>query len=201
MADEPEAGDYTLVDQDVARMSLQVGFVEGMVREERSMRTLADALRHAFRNNREYAVLLWSGVPVPLNYPGDVAPMMGPVVDLLSWVRDGKSDATIFEVHTDRCDFEWAVTRDGNVLELQARWQRAPGQMEALLNRFSFVRMEAEAFCCEWKLLLEQVLRALVDTKLSIVLHADRKRLKQLAELNLGIRSRGVLYRHDQGAS
>lgn len=190
-------GAPTLVDADLGILSLQPAFVEGIERTGRRFSTLTKAYRHIFRRNLEWGILLWSDVPVRISYRQDLPAMVEPLTDLLIYVvkaDDGHGD---FSFETPNLETRWRVELSGEMMELRSRWLRVKGDYEAALNEAVGVRMPRQDFLCEWKLLLQQLLKAFADSGASLSRQQSRDRFEILRELEAAIPARGRFYRYE----
>lgn len=182
---------------DAGVLTLQPAFVEGVERDGKGFDDLESAYRHIFRRNLEVGVLLWSAIPVPIRYTDDLPAMVAPILDLLGFVvGGGEGEETEFRFETSRIDAVWAVELERGIVRITSGWRRVPGGYEAALDQVGRIAMPREAFLAEWKLLLEQLLRAFADSGATVGGDDARDRLSQLRRLEAAIPERGRFYRY-----
>ena len=185
------------IDADFGVISVQPAFVEGIEQDHKRFADLASAYRHIFRKNMEWGVLLWSGVPVRISYRDDLPLLLETLIDLLRFVhRPGGRARAEFQFDTPNLETVWRVEHAGEQLEIQGCWQRVRGGYEAALNAFESVSMRREDFLSEWKLLLEQVLRAFADAAAQVTRAEARQQVQVLRDLEAEIPTRGRFYRY-----
>jgi hypothetical protein len=189
--------DYTLIGTDITALWLQPGFVEGIVADRQRFATLAEAYRHIFRGNLEYAILLWNGLPVRLSYQDDLAVMVSNLIAMLHAVqRLEATSRTSYEFQTPNVHTLWQVEADPETVTIEGFWQHVPGRYEAALNRLGMIRMPRMAFLCEWKLLLQQFCQAMADAEAILTQPEARKQLRTLHTLEAKLPSRGRFYQY-----
>jgi hypothetical protein len=192
------AADPVLVDAEIGALRLQPAFVEGVVHDGRRFRDLGAAYRHIFRGNLEWGILLWSDVPVRIGYREDLPAMVDALIAMLDAVRAGSGG--VFRFETPNIETEWRVEVASDHVVVDALWHRLPGECEAALNTLPVVSMPCTEFLCEWKLLLEQLVRALADSGARLTTGTARTRHARLEELVAAIPERGLFYRHGDDA-
>ncbi len=191
-------GEYPLLDADLTGLWLQPGFVEGVVAERKRFASLEAAFRHIFRRNLEYAVLLWNGLPVRFSYPEDLAPLASTVIAMLDAVQSAETThRAAYELRTPNLEALWRVETEPEMVTIEGFWEWIAGDYQAALNQLGMVRMPRAAFLCEWKLLLEQWLRAIADAQAVLTGKEARSQLETLRRLEAGIPQRGRFYRYD----
>jgi hypothetical protein len=190
-------GDYTLIGADLTGLWLQPGFVEGIVADGKRFASLEAAYRHLFRQNREYAILLWNGLPLRLSYQEDLPGMVNKIIALLDSVQDCHTPVrTSFRFQTVNIKGRWQIEVDSTTISIEGFWKQVPGRYEAALNQLGVIRMPRLAFLCEWKLLVQQLIQALVDGEVTLTRPEARKRLQMLHALEEKIPSRGRFYQY-----
>jgi len=183
-------------DADLSGLWVQPGFVEGVVADRCSFASLADAYRHVFRHNLEYAVLLWNGVPVRLSYREDVPAMAEGLTVLLATAERPAPAFAGYTFRTPNLECLWQLTSDAGEVTVEGFWQVVAGRYESALNQLGMIRMAREAFRCEWKLLLRQLIQALDDAEASLSRPEDRDLLAELRRIEAFIPELGRFYRY-----
>ncbi|MBX2998653.1 MAG: hypothetical protein KF893_09110 [Caldilineaceae bacterium] len=190
-------GDYTLIGADLDGLWLQPGFVEGIVADGKRFASLEAAYRHLFRHNREYAILLWNGLPLRLSYQEDLPGMVNHIIALLYFVQDCSTPARrSFRFQTVNIKSLWQLEVDSTTVSIEGFWKQVPGRYETALNQLGTIRMARLAFLCEWKLLVEQLIQALVHGEVILTRPEAQKRLQILHALKEKIPSRGRFYHY-----
>jgi len=190
-------GDYTLIDADLSGLWLQPGFVEGIVADRKQFATLAEAYRHIFRRNLEYAILLWNGLPVRLSYQDDLSAMADNLIAMLHAVQRPEATSGIsYSFQTPNVQTLWQIETDPEIITIEGFWRQLAGHYEAALNQVGMIRMPRLAFLCEWKLLLKQFIQAIADAEAVLTRPEARKQLQTLHRLEAGIPSRGRFYQY-----
>ena len=189
--------EYSLLGADLTGLWLQPGFVEGIIVDRKRFATLADAFRHVFRRNLEYAVLLWNGLPVRLSYEDDLPAMISTLITMLeNALRTDPTSGSSYEFVTPDMESSWQVHADSEMITIEGSWQKLPGRYEAALNRLGIVRMRRTAFLCEWKLLLQQLIKAISDSEAVLTTIEARNQLQKLRRIESEIPSRGRFYQY-----
>lgn len=125
--------------------------------------TLDEAVEAVFPSETEEAIVVWQHVYIPIGYRYDVSTILRDVVlmvrRLLSadegqWELDWPSNT-----FSARWRFEWSED-DLKVMALE--WRAVVGDTEELLRSRPVVEIGRAEFVCEWRVLLERVLAALV---------------------------------------
>lgn len=191
--------DYTLLGNDLTSLSLQPGFVEGIVADGKRFATLAKAYQHIFRRNLEVAILLWNGLPIPFSYPEDLPLMVSPLIAMLDDLQRNQAETSAsYEFRLAHVQSQWQVEADAENVTVTGTWHQVPGHYEAALNQLGMIRMTRLAFLCEWKLLLQQFSKAMADAE-AILTHPEaRAQLETLHRLEASIPARGRFYQYEQ---
>jgi len=190
-------GDYTLIDADLSGLWLQPGFVEGIVADRKQFATLAEAYRHIFRRNLEYAILLWNGLPVRLSYQDDLSAMADNLIAMLHAVQRPEATSGIsYSFQTPNVQTLWQIETDPEIITIEGFWRQLAGHYEEALNQVGMIRMPRLAFLCEWKLLLKQFIQAIADAEAVLTRPEAREQLQTLHRLEAGIPSRGRFYQY-----
>ncbi|MDH5653068.1 MAG: hypothetical protein OEZ39_14525 [Gammaproteobacteria bacterium] len=188
--------DYILLDSDLAGLSIQAGFVEGVIEENKTYTSLEKAFRHIFRNNLEYAVMLWNGIPIRLDYRQDIPEMVSELVSMLEFVNATKEDEIkVFKFLTPNIETEWQVAIQGDQLEVTAKWFSIVGDYAEVLNQLGMIVIRRDEFMSEWKLLLEQFIQAITDSGAILTRDKAINELASIKDINHAIPCRGRLYR------
>jgi hypothetical protein len=186
------AGSHTAV------LSLQPGFVEGIVHDKRSFGTIESAYRHIFRNNRELAILLWNNIPVALNYREDLPAMAEALTAMLRNLQKTPI-APPQQIFLSGSDVEatWTVRSESGIVSVNAAWFRVPGGYEQALNDTGVIWMARDEFLSEWKLLFEQLTRAVADSGAVFTTRRANKQLEMMRQAVAAIAHRGRFYRYE----
>jgi len=186
-----EAGD------DLSGLWIQPGFVEGIVADGKRFATLAKAYRHIFRRNLEYAVMLWNGLPVRFSYQEDLPDMIITLIEMLLAVHHLEvKSGTSFEFKTPNIQTLWKVKADQEMITIEGFWQQVPGHYEAALNQLGMIHMPRLAFLCEWKLLLQQLIKAISDAEAVLTKSDALDQLQELKTIESKIPQRGRFYQY-----
>lgn len=194
-----QAGEPIPVDLDLGHMTLQPAFVEGILADRKRFPTLEAAYRHIFRGNLECGILLWSGVPVRIGYREDLPAMVGVLIVLLDWVRAAPEVGSA-EFHFDapRVETRWRVEVRDETVAIQSEWRRVPGDYAEALARLGTIWMPRDDFLSEWKLLLEQLVRAFADAEAEVTGAEAGRRMRTLQRLEAAIPTRGRYYHYPE---
>lgn len=190
---DQEQEDYVLLGKDRATLIVQPGFVEGIVPEKRRIAAISDAYRFIFRNNREYGILLWNGIPVRFSYTEDLPLMVEPLVQLLG--RTTPNGTMNWTTPNFALSWELEKTADGQ-LRIRQQCDRIKGGYERALNQLGMIILPEKTFLNEWKLLLNQLVEAFDRSEVQLDSGAAKKLLEQLRSLNETITGPGALYRY-----
>ena len=107
-------------------------------------------------------IMLWNGVPVRLSYQDDIPAMASTLIKMLQSVRRSEAaSGTSYTFITPNIDARWKVETDSEMITIEGHWRHVPGRYEASLNQLGIIRMPRAALLCEWKLLLQQLIKAI----------------------------------------
>lgn len=196
-----EQPDRTVLGEELTTFLLQPGFVEGITETRKRYYSIEEAYKDIFQYNKEYAIILWCGIPVRLSYTEDVPSIAEDVINMLSLLIKENVDnsaSVIFE--TSNLNVEWNLIWGREFIEIKSEWKKITGGYEDALNLLHSVKMPKQDFLCEWKLLLEQLARALQDAEANIRNKKAMRVLKDLNDLIALIPKRGKFYRYEERA-
>ena len=197
MQDENNKEDYILIGKDLSGVWLQPGFVEGIIADKKSFSSLEKACQHVFRRNLEYAILLWNGLPVRLSYLDDLPAMVDELVSMLNRVCNEIKDTSFDCVfNTPNIEMTWHITIESDFIIVSAIWGKTSGNYQMALNQLGMVRMSRYEFLCEWKLLLQQLVKSINDSGVKLTLKSARKTFQTLCETEKSIVERGRFYQY-----
>lgn len=191
--------EYSIRGMDLATLLIQPGFVEGIINDNKRFHDLEKALIHIFRNNREYCIILWNGIPIRLDYKEDIPHMAAKLILFLKQINGGEKE-NILNITTKNIDCEWKAVLSENKTEidLTGNFRTIPGNYQKTLNTLSTIQIRKEAFLREWKLVLEQLYKALKESGCKFKSNKANNTVHILGELNDLILSRGIFYQYDK---
>lgn len=184
--------EYSVLGPELTSFMMQVGFVEGIVSEALEFSSISEAFRHLFRNNKEYAVLLWNGIPLQLSYIEDIPFIAEDIVELLEAIQAKKKT----EVHlkTENIEVVLNVSHTDEELTIIGDFVKVPGHSESAFTPLKMVKIGREVFLAEWKMLLSQCVEAMKGSGYKFRSIATNTFMKRLIQLNESIEQRGMLY-------
>lgn len=194
--DNREMEEYTIRGSELTTLIVQPGFVEGILPEEKRFDEVEQAYRFIFRNNREFGIVLWNGVPIRFSYIDDFPSMIEPLVSLLQFVRMGIPGEHTTHFRTKNLDLEWNVSLRENGLLLSQHCHRISGNYAEILNRLGMISLSCDAFLKEWKLPVAQLVEAFHRSDVRITSGSGEQVIGQLKLLDEIIQERGVLYQY-----
>lgn len=184
--------EYSILGPELTTFVLQVGFVEGIIEDFRDFSNLKEAYQHIFRNNKEYAVLLWNGVPIRLSYSEDVPYMLEDLIVFLEAIQNNSKNTSL-QVMTENNQWRLKASLEDNDLTIQSNFSHLTGNYQDALIPVSLLKIKGDQFLSEWKLLLAQLVTAL-DRSGCRLSKNDKKMVKRLQNLHNSIHSSGILY-------
>lgn len=189
----------TIIGQDLTGFLFQIGFVEGIVEQSKSFRNFEKAFQHLFRRNKEYAVFLWNGLPVRLSYVDDIPFMLEDILNALNFLLSSKGVSPLFvRFKTTNIEMEWNIKIDGDWVDIDSHWIKLPDNYEAALNQVCLLRTPKPFFLWEWKLLLEQCVKAVHDSNTTFLGKRSKLLFQQLKNIESKIPKRGRFYRYEE---
>lgn len=192
----PETEEYTIRGRELTTLIVQPGFVESIIPEEKRLDEVEQAYRFIFRNNREFGIILWNGIPIRFSYIDDLPAMVEPLARLLQFVSTGIPGEHKAHFQTKNLDLEWNVSLRENGLLLSQHCHRISGNYAEILNRLGMISLTCDAFLKEWKLLVAQLVEAFHRSAVSMASDSGEKVIGQLKLLDETIQERGVLYQY-----
>lgn len=192
----PETEEYTIRGNELTTLIVQPGFVESIIPEAQQFDEVEQAFRFIFRNNREYGIVLWNGIPIRFSYIDDLPAMVEPLVGLLQFVNTGIPGEHKARFQTKNLDLEWNVSLREKGLLLSQHCHRISGNYAEILNRLGMISLSCDAFLKEWKLPVAQLVEAFLRSDITITSDSGEKVIGQLKLLDETIQERGVLYQY-----
>lgn len=192
----PETEEYTIRGNELTTLIVQPGFVESIIPEAQQFDEVEQAFRFIFRNNREYGIVLWNGIPIRFSYIDDLPEMVEPLVSLLQFVNTGMLGEHKVRFQTKNLDLEWNVSLREKELILSQHCHRISGNYAEILNRLGMISLSCNAFLKEWKLPVAQLVEAFHRSDITITSDSGEKVIGQLKLLDETIQERGVLYQY-----
>ncbi len=195
-----EIHEYSIVGQDLTTLIIQPGFVEGVVKDERSFKSIEKAFQYIFRNNKEYCIVLWNGIPFKMNYTEDIPKLIIPLVKMLKLCfSKNKNDVERIDFKSDQIDFslQFSFSTD-QIIAIKGDFNKVYGDHQHVLNTLGLVRISVKDFLSEWKLLIEQLIQAFDDSNIRLSNKSDREIINEVMELNSLIPFRAIRYRYDE---
>lgn len=187
---------YSALDKEFTSFVVQPAFVETIVAEKKMVHSIEEAFRFIFRNNKEFGVFLWNGIPVRFCYIDDLPLMIKPLIGLLSTIH---SEQQIVRFSTPNLSFEWSIiAAEGDQLTIRQNHRKISGGYEQVLNQLGTIMIQRNDFTNEWKLLLHQLVEAFDRSELELSDQNDQELLQQLRALNEHIKGPGSLYSYDR---
>lgn len=175
---------------------IQAGFVEGIIESNTIFSTIESAYTSIFDNTKEYCFVEWNGVPFLLDYKKDIPYIIKPICKLLNSVLLNDYKTILFETITT--SFSLSVSKNiNNQINIQATFNKVSGNHEKALNAVSEITIDKKIFLAEWKLLLEQLEKALIDSKCKIANDEDIDTFNNLKKINYQIPKRADRYLYE----
>lgn len=184
-------------DEIATAFCVQVGFVEGILVSRKSFPSVCEMYKKLFAQNKEYAILLWYGIPVRLSYQGDIPFLIKEILSLLKFVITSKlGENHQVELVTDHIVAKWELKCKGEDLEISADWHKVDGNYTTILNNLGLLVINKTNFLNEWKVLILQLLQAFLDSKASLKNSEDKLTIQEMIEIENQIQDVGKLYNH-----
>ena len=184
--------EYSILGKELTTFILQAGFVEGIVEDSKVFQGLNEAYQHIFRNNKEYAINLWNGIPIRLSYIEDIPHMVEALIEFLDAIQHKKN--TSFRGATENNQWQLDATIIQHDLTIQSNFSQLSGNYQSAFETVSLLKMEANEFLNEWKLLLEQLVTAMDRSGCTLTTKKGQESLQRLQKLNKSIQKTGLLY-------
>jgi len=185
--------EYNILGKELTTFVLQVGFVEGIIDDSKAFDILDEAYQHIFRNNKEYAIAMWNGIPFKLSYKEDIPFMITGLVRFL-WDLQNGEPTSIFRIKTKNIEFIWTANCTAKMISINGEFIKVTGNYEKALQSLCMLKMNTHLFLNEWKLLLEQLLVAMERSGSKLTSKQGQQALKHLQNLNETIVHKGLLY-------
>lgn len=193
--DDLSRPDRKLRDPELTTLIVQPAFVEGIVPEERTFETIPEAFRFIFRNNREYGIVLWNGLPVRFSYTEDLPLMIEPLTALWTGLLADEWQTLDCTLETPAFHLSWEVERgEGDAIVIRQYCSRIDGNYRENLEELSIISLSCNTFLREWKLVIAQLCEACRRSGITVTSPEARETLRKLDLLNESITGRGVLY-------
>ncbi|MEM7185445.1 MAG: hypothetical protein AAF466_02205 [Bacteroidota bacterium] len=188
--------EYSILGPELTSLVVQVGFVEGLHEERLEFSSISDAYQHIFRNNKEYAVLLWNGVPFRLSYTEDIPFIAEDLLEMLEAIQHKKKKhhALFKTVHLD---LEIDITTQEDELTLHAAFRRVSGAYQDAYVPLSLLKISRNAFLSEWKMLLSQYVEAMKVSGSKLRSISANNTMRRLMQLEQQIPHSGRLYHRE----
>ena len=184
--------EYSILGMELTTFIFQAGFVEGIIEDSKDFSNLTEAYQHIFRNNKEYAIILWNGVPIRLSYTEDIPQIVENVIDFLEAIQNNSKNI-VLKVSTENNQWQLKATLEGNNLTIQSNFTSLSGNYQHAFESLSLLKMGANEFLSEWKSLLEQ-LETAIERSGCTLSKKGQESIKRLQNLNQNIHESGFLY-------
>lgn len=185
--------EYSVLGPELTSFMIQVGFVEGITEDTLEFSNIESAFQHLFRNNKEYAVILWCGIPLRLSYSEDIPHIAEALVDFLEGIQNKKKSISL-HLASPNLDISLNAAIAEEDLTIHAEFKKVPGNYEKAFDPFVLLKINREVFLCEWKMLLSQWIEAMKASKYKLNSIKANRFIKRLIQLNNNINKHGVLY-------
>jgi len=185
--------EYSILGMELTTFILQAGFVEGIIADSKDFPNLTKAYQHIFRNNKEYAIILWNGIPIRLSYTEDIPYLVEELIEFLETIQNNSKNAS-FQVATENNQWQLDTTIENGDLTIKSNFSHLSGNYQHAFEPLSLLKMEASQFLSEWKILLEQLVTALERSGCKLTSQKGEQSLNRLQSLNISIHKTGVLY-------
>lgn len=180
---------------DTSGFFLQVGLLEGIIKDGQIFSSLAEAYHHIFRNSKEFVIILWNGLPIRLSYTRDIPFLVETLSEFLrNLSQENEPSSEKIVINTQTMKASWHAQWDENWIEITGNWKEIRGNYEAALNELGHIRMSKVAFLAEWRLLLEQLVKSFVDTGTELRDPDQKQYVDLLSEVISIIPQRGRFY-------
>ena len=184
---------YSILGVELTTFILQAGFVEGIIADSKEFPNLTKAYQHIFRNNKEYTILLWNGIPIRLSYTEDIPYLVEELIEFLEAIQNNSENAS-FRVATKNNQWQLDATIEHDDLTVKSNFSHLSGNYQHAFEPLSLLKMETSKFLSEWKILLEQLVTALERSGCKLTSQKGEQSLERLRSLNNRIHKTGVLY-------
>jgi hypothetical protein len=123
--------------------------------------SVRDAIESIFPMNTEYAIMVWSGIYIPLSYKYDLSVMYDDIVPMITSMLDTDEGEETIEWGSNTFLAKWNMIWKFDDLRISAQWHSVTGFTELLLSSRSCISISRLAFLAEWKALLRMILQCL----------------------------------------
>ncbi|MBC2256441.1 hypothetical protein HCB46_13390 [Listeria ivanovii] len=123
---------------------------------------LSTAIETIFPMLTEDAILVWNHIYVPLSYKYDISCMMEDIIKMINSIRLSLSGELEIRWPSNTFESTWHIKWEAGVITVTAFWETVVGDTVDLLNAKNKLTMETGKFMNEWKLLMSNVLEALL---------------------------------------
>ena len=122
--------------------------------------SVCEAMQTAFPLMTEYALLVWSGVFIPLNYKHDLSLMFADILGLVERLRESDSGTMEIAWPTNGFRVDWRLSWSNERVTVDAD-SRSIGVLAGVLRDKPTVNVDLAAFCGEWMQVLSVIHRCL----------------------------------------
>jgi len=190
-----EVESYSVRGEVLTTFFIQPAFVEGIVPEPINVASIAEAYRFIFRNNCEFGIISWNGIPIRFSYIHDLPLMIEPLLELLEELNAFPLSNTTCAFYTPNIQLSWQFEKTSvDTLRIKQVCTTISGKYEASLNNLGMIFINCDRFMREWKLLLVQLLEAYSRSEVILQSTKGLEQLEQLKKLNDNIKGKGWLY-------
>jgi hypothetical protein len=120
---------------------------------------MPEAMTEMYPADTERMILSWNGIPVSLEYCEEVQVMVDDIAKMLAMLAEGSGKPVYVRWGPSGFQAAWRITRDGDDLAIDSRWDSVDWGPTDLLNERSRLVVPEAHFRSEWL----KVLRLLVD--------------------------------------
>lgn len=125
--------------------------------------TIGEAIESIFPLLTEFAILIWNGVYIPLNYKYDVSEIFDDIVELVTCVALAPEGKLLVSWPSSTFRARWALSWSSREITIHASWDSVIGGTEQLLNTFPALIIDKALFLREWVTLLRKIHTLLLE--------------------------------------
>ncbi len=158
---------------------------------------VSDVFLHLFRAEEESIYLFWHDVPLRLRYRQDLSDSFDAILAMTWLIQRDQQGATVVPFTTQVLSIQWQVRWQHESLDIQSTCialdQRYTPYALAL-NQWPQVQIDRQAFLCEWKTLLHQIIVAFQAGHVTIQDGTERRKWELLQRVEQAIPTYGRFY-------
>ncbi len=153
---------------------------------------LEKAMKTIFPTYAEYAIMIWRDVAIPISYRYDIPLMIGDILDMINDMSKNETGSRHISWVPVFFKCSWNLVWNREMVDIMSVWENVALTPSGILNERSRMITNKEEFVAEWKMVLHNIQRGLLECGYEL---EDLKDYSDFVRVYKGMGRFGRLYR------